>query len=459
MPRTLEYQQVPIRKLVPYEKNPRRGNVKVIAESLEKHGQYKPIVVRKATNEVLAGNHTLMAAQQLGWKKLDVVYVDVDDITAAQIVLVDNRSSDLATYDTEVLAEVMQIIEDSGQGSVGTGYSDQDMKMILQAIEKGSDINLDSIIRPEAGEDPLTGRSDFDDVPLGDEDVDERLSEEEQLAQGKPKPPERDKFNDADEELAGAFQLKDDGQFPGSGYWGIPVYRTDMFMSIAELEEIWPLESWAGSATKDWPNDDQWWLYNFGIDSTSGMKDVSKLIIAFYCWDDYFENWWHFPSRYVAKMLNSKIKYAVTPDFSLSDDYPRVANLWGLYRNRWLGRYFQEAGIKVVPNIGWRHGDPEFLTKLVLGGLPEGIPIIGMQAHTGVFEAKGEVTQEMIDAYSDMIRTVYDTLKPEALLLYGGGPGLRHMESLKLPWRIFYVENRLVKLAAKAKQRQKRTGL
>jgi ParB/Sulfiredoxin domain len=64
---TTEY--VPIDDLVPFPGNPRRGNVAAIKQSLEENGQYRPIVVRRQTREVLAGNHTLQAAKELGGKR------------------------------------------------------------------------------------------------------------------------------------------------------------------------------------------------------------------------------------------------------------------------------------------------------------------------------------------------------------------------------------------------------
>lgn len=104
---TLEKLQVPIESLRPYHRNPRQGDVGAIMQSLEHHGQYRPIVVNSRTQEVLAGNHTLEAARQLGWNQIAATFVDVDEDQAARIVLIDNRSTDLAAYDDAVLAELI----------------------------------------------------------------------------------------------------------------------------------------------------------------------------------------------------------------------------------------------------------------------------------------------------------------------------------------------------------------
>ena len=124
---TLSKLVVPIEGLVPYGKNPRRGDVDAIAESLTVNGQYKPIVVRAGSNEVLAGNHTLKAARQLGWDKIAVTFVDVDDDGAARIVLVDNRTNDVATYDEAALAELLSSLPDL----TGTGFGAADLDEML----------------------------------------------------------------------------------------------------------------------------------------------------------------------------------------------------------------------------------------------------------------------------------------------------------------------------------------
>jgi ParB-like chromosome segregation protein Spo0J len=129
IPRTLETLKVPIDGLSPYGNNPRRGNVDVIVESLQRHGQYRPIVVRAKTFEVLAGNHTLAAARQLGWSEIAATFVDVTDDEAARIVLVDNRAADLGAYDDEILTELLSSLPDLE----GTGYDPDDLAF-LQAL-------------------------------------------------------------------------------------------------------------------------------------------------------------------------------------------------------------------------------------------------------------------------------------------------------------------------------------
>lgn len=96
IPETLKGFTVDLSRLAPYARNPRRGDLAAIRESLERNGQHRPLVVNCRTMQVLAGNHTLRAAKQLGWHEIAVTFVDVDEEQAKRIALVDNRANDLA---------------------------------------------------------------------------------------------------------------------------------------------------------------------------------------------------------------------------------------------------------------------------------------------------------------------------------------------------------------------------
>lgn len=128
--------EMSVSDLATFVGNPRRGDVEAIADSLRARGQYKPIVVNVGSitgrpNEVLAGNHTLMAARSLEWPSLRVVLVDVDGETAAQIVAGDNRIADLGSYDDEKLLDLLREADDL----TGTGYSDVDLARLLRDVE------------------------------------------------------------------------------------------------------------------------------------------------------------------------------------------------------------------------------------------------------------------------------------------------------------------------------------
>lgn len=135
--------RVAIRQLKHHPDNPRIGNVDAIAESLEAHGQYRPIVANTRTKHILAGNHTVKAARRLGWKRVNVTWVDVDTATEVAILLADNRLADLATYDEPLLLDLLQSMPDLS----GTGWSQDAIDELLRQqdleFDGGTDLPKD----------------------------------------------------------------------------------------------------------------------------------------------------------------------------------------------------------------------------------------------------------------------------------------------------------------------------
>ena len=107
-----------------HPKNVRRGDVEAIMESLRSHGQYRPLLVQESTNYVIAGNHTLQAAIALGWEHIAVSYIKVTDDQALKIMLVDNRTNDLASYDE---SDLMAVLNELEVDLVGTGFDTEDL--------------------------------------------------------------------------------------------------------------------------------------------------------------------------------------------------------------------------------------------------------------------------------------------------------------------------------------------
>lgn len=130
IPETLAALRVPIGSLKPHPRNPRRGVVAQLVDSLRYHGQYRPIVARTGTGEILAGNHTWLAARHLGWSEIAVTFVDVDDDEALRILVVDNRANDLAVYDDEALVELLGALPDLA----GTLFTQEALAGLLAQI-------------------------------------------------------------------------------------------------------------------------------------------------------------------------------------------------------------------------------------------------------------------------------------------------------------------------------------
>lgn len=79
-------------------------------------------------------------------------------------------------------------------------------------------------------------------------------------------------------------------------------------------------------------------------------KDCNKNVHFFI--DDYqFERCWRNPEMY-ANILK-KFCSVLSPDFSMWTDMPVALQLYNHYRKQYLGAYWQQRGVKVIPTINW----------------------------------------------------------------------------------------------------------
>ena len=118
----INIEKVPLIALKPLAGNARQGDIGAITESLAAFGQYRPIVARR-DGTVLVGNHTVQAAKMLNWDTVSVVWLDVDDNEAIRIAIMDNRTSDMASYDADSLKMLLKEVTDY----TGTGFSPEDV--------------------------------------------------------------------------------------------------------------------------------------------------------------------------------------------------------------------------------------------------------------------------------------------------------------------------------------------
>ena len=141
--------------------NPRRGNLDEIRSSIRVNGFYGALVVQRSTGHILAGNHRYMAAQAEGLDKVPVIFVDASDDDAKAILVGDNRLSDLAENDPELLAALLQAIQTREHGLTGTGYSDDDLAALLAAgMDNGEALEGEDDV-PDIPEDPVSRPGDL----------------------------------------------------------------------------------------------------------------------------------------------------------------------------------------------------------------------------------------------------------------------------------------------------------
>lgn len=149
----------PIADLRPLPGNPRRGDVAAVARSLKRFGQRKPIVARR-DGTVVAGNHTLQAALDLGWKHIAVVWVDEDEATSKAFALADNRTSALGAFHPgDLAAMVAEVHAVDPDLLLAASYDGAELDTPAEAPAPAADADADDVPEPPA--DPVTKPGDI----------------------------------------------------------------------------------------------------------------------------------------------------------------------------------------------------------------------------------------------------------------------------------------------------------
>lgn len=171
------------------------------------------------------------------------------------------------------------------------------------------------------------------------------------------------------------------GQFDSSNEYGIP----DMLpCHIENLKNI-PLQG-----------------FNFALSD----KNPQNKGVHFFLHDYQFERVWKYPQRYTDTL--QKFAFCLSPDFSPYADMPEALKIYNVYRNRWVGRYWQEHNMNVIPTVTW--SDDRSLEYCFLG-----VPKHSTVAVSTMGEGRWAKWESLKKNWDKML----DILEPETILLYG----------------------------------------
>lgn len=73
--------------------------------------------------------------------------------------------------------------------------------------------------------------------------------------------------------------------------------------------------------------------------------------VHFFEEDDRFDEVWNNPDSYIGEL--AQYRQVMTPNFSVYVNMPKVLQIFNTFRSRWLGAYWQESGLAVIPTITW----------------------------------------------------------------------------------------------------------
>lgn len=141
--------------LVPYARNARVHSDEQILQlraSLREFGFVAPLLIDTQGN-VLAGHGRLIAAQAEGIEEVPCVLVEhLTDTQRRAYILADNRLSEQASWDAEMVSLELQELKDAGFDFTLTGFDDADI-----ILEESSDVQEDDYL-PEPPAQPKAQR-------------------------------------------------------------------------------------------------------------------------------------------------------------------------------------------------------------------------------------------------------------------------------------------------------------
>lgn len=150
----LRHLAIPITSLVLDPSNARKHgerNLEAIKASLAKFGQRTPIVVQRDGMVVRSGNGRLLAAKALGWTEIAATIIDEDNATAAQFAIADNRTAELAEWEEDTLALLLDGMDQDIRDSIG--FDEAEFNELMSALTP-KEATQDEV--PETPADPIT---------------------------------------------------------------------------------------------------------------------------------------------------------------------------------------------------------------------------------------------------------------------------------------------------------------
>jgi hypothetical protein len=137
--------------LIPYERNNKNhteGSISKLAESM-KRGQITPVIVDRA-GVIVAGHGRTLAAIKLGWSKIKVIQLDIDEEEAKAKRLADNLTSNQDYDFANIRLDISDLaagldLDAIGDLGAGLGLDMKEIGTIIPELTDRLDANQDAI--------------------------------------------------------------------------------------------------------------------------------------------------------------------------------------------------------------------------------------------------------------------------------------------------------------------------
>lgn len=176
-------------------------------------------------------------------------------------------------------------------------------------------------------------------------------------------------------------------QFKGEGKWSMPVIpKVDLGLT---------------------PFDDQRLI---GFDKIKTGKDEHyQRIVHFFLYDYKFEDIWTKPDKYIDVL--KKYKAVLSPDYSMYIEMNPIMQLYNTFRNRWVGAYLAENGIKVIPTVSW---GLENTFDFCFNGIEKGSTVAVSTYMVSEHGSHKDQKEFFLKGYNEMLKRI----EPELIICY-----------------------------------------
>lgn len=125
MAKTAKMAEVPVSKLVPYEKNAKihgEAQLEKLKASIEEFGFLSPCLIDKDFN-IIAGHGRVMAAKEMGLKTVPCVFIEgLTEEQRRAYILADNRLGELGEWDMDLVMDELVELDELGFDVELTGF-------------------------------------------------------------------------------------------------------------------------------------------------------------------------------------------------------------------------------------------------------------------------------------------------------------------------------------------------
>ncbi len=131
----MNYKEIEISKLMPYENNARthsEAQLNRIAESIAEFGFINPILIDKEYG-IIAGHGRMMAAKQLGIDKVPCLFVEhLSEEQKRAYIIADNKLALDAGWDYDILEREMKALQEMDFDLELTGFTEEELAGIIK---------------------------------------------------------------------------------------------------------------------------------------------------------------------------------------------------------------------------------------------------------------------------------------------------------------------------------------